>query len=431
LNSKFTNNNYLVRVVNRIMNNRVVITGLGPVTPIGIGKNNFWQSLIQGKCGIDRISYFDAEEYPTKIAAEVKDFDYTNYISAKEANRMDKSTQFSIVAAMLALEDSKLRITEKDSYSAGVIIGSGIGGIGTFEKQHKILLEKGPGRVSPFFVPMMISNISAGEIAIKIGAKGPNGVITTACASSTHALGMAFKLLQHGDAQIIISGGTEAAISPMSLAGFCKMRALSTQNDQPKNASKPFDKGRDGFIMAEGAGILILETLQHAKERNANIYAEILGFGMTADAYHITAPAPEGEAAAKAMEIALKDAKIEPSRIDYINAHGTSTPLNDKLETLAVKRVFGEHAYDLKISSNKSMTGHMLGASGGAEAIATALTIKNDIIPPTINYSSPDPECDLDYVPNKSEKKIVNYAISNSFGFGGHNGVIVLGKYKE
>jgi 3-oxoacyl-[acyl-carrier-protein] synthase II len=413
------------------MKNRVVITGLGPVTPVGIGKNNFWQSLIQGKCGIDRISYFDAEEYPTKIAAEVKDFDYTNFISAKEANRMDKSTQFSIVAAMLALEDSKLKITEKDSYSAGVIIGSGIGGIGTFEKQHKILLEKGPGRVSPFFVPMMISNISAGEIAIKIGAKGPNGVITTACASSTHALGMAFKLLQHGDAQIIISGGTEAAISPMALAGFCKMRALSTQNDHPKNASKPFDKGRDGFIMGEGAGILILETLQHAKERNANIYAEILGFGMTADAYHITAPAPEGEAAAKAMEIALKDAKIEPSRIDYINAHGTSTPLNDKLETLAVKRVFDEHAYDLKISSNKSMTGHLLGASGGAEAISTALTIKNDIIPPTINYNSPDPECDLDYVPNQSEKKIINYAISNSFGFGGHNGVIVLGKYQE
>ena len=413
------------------MKNRVVITGLGPVTPVGIGKNNFWQSLIQGKCGIDRISYFDIEKYPTKIAAEVKDFDYTNYISIKEANRMDKSTQFSIVAAMLALEDSKLKITEKYSYSTGVIIGSGIGGIGTFEKQHKILLEKGPGRVSPFFVPMMISSISAGEIAIKIGAKGPNGVITTACASSTHALGMAFKLLQHGDAQIIISGGTEAAISPMALAGFCKMRALSTQNDYPKKASKPFDRERDGFIMGEGAGILVLETLQHAKERNANIYAEIFGFGMTADAYHITAPAPEGEAAAKAIEIALKDAKIEPSQIDYINAHGTSTPLNDKLETLAIKKVFGRHAHNLKISSNKSMIGHLLGASGGVEAIATTLTIKNNIIPPTINYASPDPECDLDYVPNESEKKIVNYAISNSFGFGGHNGVIVLGKYKE
>ena len=413
------------------MTNRVVITGLGPVTPIGTGKNIFWQSLIQGKCGIDMISYFDTKEYPTKIAAELKDFNCSNYISTKEANRMDKSTQFSIVAAMLALEDSKLKITEKDSYSTGVIIGSGIGGIGTFEKQHKILLEKGPGRVSPFFIPMMISNISAGEIAIKIGAKGPNGVITTACASSTHALGIALKLLQRGDAQIIVSGGTEAAISPMALAGFCKMRALSTQNDHPGNASRPFDKERDGFIMGEGAGILILETLQHAKERNAKIYAEIFGFGMTADAYHITAPAPEGKAAAKAIEIALKDAKIDPSMVDYINAHGTSTPLNDKLETLAVKRVFGKHAHDLKISSNKSMTGHLLGASGGVEAISTALTIKNDIIPPTINYNSPDPECDLDYVPNKSEKKIVNYAISNSFGFGGHNGVIVLGKYKE
>ena len=414
-----------------MMKNRVVITGLGPVTPVGIEKNNFWQSLIQGKCGIDRISYFDTEKYPTKIAAEVKDFDYTNYISIKEANRMDKSTQFSIVAAMLALEDSKLKISEKDSYSTGVIIGSGIGGIGTFEKQHKILLEKGPRRVSPFFVPMMISNISAGEIAIKIGAKGPNGVITTACASSTHATGMAFKLLQQGNAQIIISGGTESAITPMALAGFCKMRALSIQNDHPKKASKPFDKERDGFIMGEGAGILVLETLQHAKERNANIYAEILGFGMTADAYHITAPAPEGEAAAKAIEIALKDAKIEPSQIDYVNAHGTSTPLNDKLETLAIKKVFGGHAYDLKISSVKSMTGHLLGASGGVEAIATALTLKTDIIPPTINYNSPDPECDLDYVPNKSEKKIVNYAISNSFGFGGHNGVIVLGKFND
>ncbi len=417
--------------MNRIISNRVVITGLGPVTPIGTGKNKFWQSLIQGKCGIDMISYFDTKEYPTKIAAEVKDFDYSNYLSTKEANRMDKCTQFSIVAVKLALEDSKLKITEKDSYSTGVIIGSGIGGIGTFEKQHKILLEKGPGRVSPFFIPMMISNISAGEIAIKIGAKGPNGVITTACASSTHALGIALKLLQRGDAQVIISGGTEAAISPMALAGFCKMKALSTQNDLPGNASKPFDKERDGFIMGEGAGILILETLQHAKERNANIYAEIFGFGMTADAYHITAPAPEGKAASKAMEIALKDAKIKPSRIDYINAHGTSTPLNDKLETLAVKRVFGEHAYDLKISSNKSMTGHLLGASGGVEAISTVLTIKNDIIPPTINYNSPDPECDLDYVPNESEKKIVDYAISNSFGFGGHNGVIVLGKYQE
>ena len=413
------------------MKNRVVITGLGPVTPVGIGKNKFWQSLIQGKCGIDRISYFDTEEYPTKIAAEVKDFNYTNYISIKEANRMDKGTQFSIVAAILALEDSKLKISEKDTYSTGVIVGSGIGGIGTFEKQHKILLEKGPGRVSPFFVPMMISNISAGEIAIKIGAKGPNGVITTACASSAHALGIAFKLLQQGDAQIIISGGTEAAITPMALAGFCKMRALSTQNNHPKNASKPFDKERDGFVMGEGAGILILETLQHAKERNANIYAEIFGFGMTADAYHITAPAPEGEAAAKAIEIALKDAGVKPSQIDYINAHGTSTPLNDKLETLVLKRVFGEHAYDLKISSNKSMTGHMLGASGGVEVISTALTIKNGIIPPTINYNSPDPECDLYYVPNKSEKKIVKYAVSNSFGFGGHNGVIVLGKYKE
>jgi len=413
------------------MNNRVVITGLGMVTPIGIGKKNFWESLINGNCGIDKISYFDTTEYPTKIAAEVKNFDFTNYLLPKEANRMDKSTQFAIIATMLALEDSKLIISEGDSYSVGVIIGSGIGGISTFEKQHKILLEKGPRRISPFFVPMMISNISAGEIAIKIGAKGPNGIITTACASSTHAIGLAFKLLRQGDAQVIISGGTEAAISPMALAGFCSMRALSTQNKNPRSASRPFDKERDGFVMGEGAGILILETLEHAKKRKANIYAEILGFGMTADAYHVTAPAPDGEGAFRAMKIALEDAKIEPAQVDYINAHGTSTPLNDKFETLSIKKTFGEHAYNLKVSSNKSMTGHLLGASGGVEAIATALTIKEDIIPPTINYNYPDPDCDLDYVPNKAERKLVKYALSNSFGFGGHNGVLVLGKYNE
>lgn len=413
------------------MINRVVITGLGMVTPIGTGKEKFWESLIKGRCGIDKISYFDTTEYPAKIAAEVKDFDFTTYLSLKEANRMDKNTQFSIVATMLALEDSKLIISEEDPYSVGVIIGSGIGGISTFEKQHKILLEKGPRRVSPFFVPMMISNISAGEIAIKIGAKGPNEIITTACASSTHAIGMAFKLLQQGDAQVIISGGTEAAITPMALAGFCSMRALSTQNNNPKCASRPFDKERDGFVMGEGAGILILETLEHAKKRKANIYAEILGFGMTADAYHVTAPSPDGEGAFQAMKMALENAKIKPTQIDYINAHGTSTPLNDKLETLSIKRTFGEHAYNLKISSNKSMTGHLLGASGALEAIATALTIKEGLIPPTINYNYPDPDCDLDYVPNKAEKKLVKYALSNSFGFGGHNGVLVLGKYNE
>lgn len=413
------------------MINRVVVTGVGLVTPVGIGKEEFWQSLINGRSGIGKISYFDTSGYPAKIAAEVKDFDYGNYISTKEANRMDKSTQFSVVATMLAIEDSKLKLTEEDPYSIGVIIGSGIGGIGTFEKQHKVLLEKGSNRVSPFFIPMMISNISAGEIAIKIGAKGPNGVITTACASATHAIGITFKLLQKGDAQVIISGGTEAAITPMALAGFCKMRALSIQNNNPAYASRPFDKERDGFVMGEGSGILILETLQHAKKRNANIYAEILGFGMTADAYHVTAPSPEGDSASQAMKIALEDAKIKPSQIDYINAHGTSTPLNDKLETLSIKKVFDKHAYNLKISSNKSMTGHLLGASGGVEAIATALTIKEEVIPPTINYHYPDPECDLDYVPNKAEQKLVKYALSNSFGFGGHNGVVILSKYME
>ena len=412
--------------------NKVVITGLGAVSPIGIGKEKFWESLIQGKSGIGKITYFDTTEYPTKIAAEVKNFDYDDYLTTKEANRMNKSTKYSIVATRLALEDAKLDVSKEDNpYAVGVILGLGVGGLETIEEQHKILLEKGPRRVSPFFVPMMISNIAAGEIAIKIGAKGPNEIITTACASSTHAIGTAFKLLQQGDAQIIISGGTEAAITPMSLAGFCSMKALSTQNDQPEKASKPFDKKRDGFVLGEGAGILILETLSHAKERKAHIYAEILGFGMTSDAYHITAPAPDGEGASRAMEVALEDAHLEPAQVDYINAHGTSTPLNDKLETLSIKQTFGRHAYNLKVSSNKSMLGHLLGASGGIEAIATALTIKEDLIPPTINYHDPDPDCDLDYVPNKAESKLVRYALSNSFGFGGHNGVLVLGKYNE
>lgn len=410
--------------------NRVVITGLGLVTPIGIGKNSFWKSLLEGRSGITKISYFDTQEYPTRIAAEVKNFIAIPYLNVKEANRMDRNTQFSVVASLLALEDSKLDISKEDPFLVGVIIGSGIGGIETFEKQYKILLEKGPRKVSPFFVPMMISNISAGEIAIKIGAKGPNKIINTACASSTHAIGTAFKLLQEGKIQIVITGGTEAAITPMSLAGFCRMGALSTQNESLERASRPFDAKRDGFVMGEGAGILVLETLQHAKERKANIYAEILGFGMTADAYHITAPAPDGESASQAMKIALEEAKIEPTQVDYINAHGTSTPLNDKLETLSIKRTFGKHAYNLKISSNKSMTGHLLGASGAVEAIATALTIKEDIVPPTINYEYPDPDCDLDYVPNKAESKVVKYALSNSFGFGGHNGVLVMGKYK-
>lgn len=413
------------------MSNKVVITGLGVVSPLGIGKNIFWNALLEGKSGITRISYFDTQEFPTKIAGEVKDFTTSPYLNVKEANRMDRNTQLSVVATFLALEDSKLDISKENPFLVGIIIGSGIGGIGTFEKQHKILLEKGPRRVSPFFVPMMISNISAGEIAIKIGAKGPNEIINTACASSTHAIGTAFKLLQAGKIQIAITGGTEAAITPMSLAGFCRMGALSVQNEIPEKASRPFDGKRDGFVIAEGAGILILETLEHALERKANIYAEVLGFGMTSDAYHITAPAPDGESASQAMKIALEEAKIEPDQIDYINAHGTSTPLNDKLETIAIKKTFGKHAYNLKISSIKSMTGHLLGASGAVEAIATALTIKENKIPPTLNYEFPDPECDLNYVPNKTESRIVEYALSNSFGFGGHNGVLVLGKYKK
>lgn len=409
--------------------NRVVVTGMGVISPVGIGLENFWQSLVEGKSGVGPITHFDASELSTRIAAEVKDFDAKDYIDRKEAKRMDRFTQFAVAAAKMASQDAGLEMEKLNSDRVGVVLGTGIGGIDTFEKQHKVLQDKGPGRVSPFFVPMMIANMAAGHISINLGAKGPNYTVITACASGTNAIGEAFKLLQRGDADVVITGGTEAAITPMSVSGFCSMKALSTHNDEPQKASRPFDKNRDGFVMGEGSGILILETLEHAKKRGASIYAEIVGYGATADAYHITAPAPEGEGGARAMSNALKDAGLNPSDIDYINAHGTSTPLNDKFETAAIKKVFGDNAKKVAISSTKSMIGHLLGAAGAVELITSILTINKGIITPTINYEERDPECDLDYVPNEAREANVNYALSNSLGFGGHNATLIVKKF--
>ncbi|MGF7399694.1 beta-ketoacyl-ACP synthase II [Thermoanaerobacterium thermosaccharolyticum] len=408
--------------------NKVVITGIGAITPIGNSIDELWDSLINGRSGIDKITRFDVSSYPTKLAAEVKDFEPTEYIDKKEAKRMDRFTQFALASAKMALIDSRLDLEKEDLDRIGVIYGSGIGGIETLENQQNILKEKGPGRVSPFFVPMMIADMAAGLISITFGLKGHNETIVNACASSTNAIGDAFKVIERGDADVIVTGGSEAAITPLAIAGFCSMKAMST-NDDPKTACRPFDANRDGFIMGEGSATLILESLEHAIKRGAKIYCEIVGYGATADAYHITAPAPEGAGAARAMKLALKDADIIPEDIDYINAHGTSTEYNDKYETMAIKNVFGQHAYKLKVSSTKSMTGHMLGASGAVEAVATVLAIKNGIVPPTINYETPDPECDLDYVPNKALEMEINYALSNSFGFGGHNATLVFKKY--
>ena len=408
---------------------RVVITGLGPITPVGIGKEKFWNSLVEGVSGISYITRFDTKDYTSKIAGEVKDFQPENFIDKREARKMDRFTQFAVAGAKLAIEDSGLDIEKIDTKRVGVILGSGIGGIETLEKEHTKLMERGPKRISPFFIPMMISNMAPGQISMIFGFKGPSFTITTACASGSHAIGEAFRTIERGGADIIVSGGSEAAVCQMSVGGFCSMRALSTRNDDPTKASRPFDKGRDGFVIGEGAGILILEELNHALKRKAHIYGEIIGYGSTSDAYHITAPDPEAEGAAEALRLALEDGGIEPSEVDYINAHGTSTYYNDKLETLAIKKTFGEYAKKLSISSTKSMTGHLLGAAGGVEAIASVLAIENNIIPPTINYENPDPECDLDYTPNKAVKKEVKYAISNSLGFGGHNASLLFKKY--
>jgi 3-oxoacyl-[acyl-carrier-protein] synthase II len=410
---------------------RVVVTGLGAVTPIGIGKDEFWQALLAGKSGIGKITHFDASEYTTQIAGEVKDFDPAKYIDKKEAKRMDPFTQFAVAASKMAFEDSGINLEIEDRTRIGTMIGTGIGGMDTLNEQYKNLFDKGPNRISPFFIPMMIGNMAAGQTSITFGLQGPCSCVTTACATGTNAIGDAFKVIQRGDADVMVAGGTEAAISPIAVAGFCSMKALSTRNDEPEKASRPFDKDRNGFVMGEGAGVVILESLEHAIARGAHIYAEIIGYGFNADAYHITAPAPEGAQAAKCMEMALKDAGIAPEAVNYINAHGTSTPLNDKNETLAIKSLFGEHAYKLAISSIKSMTGHLLGAAGGIECISTVLTLENDMIPPTINCDEPDAEMDLDYVPHTSRKQIVNVALSNSLGFGGHNATILLKKFEN
>lgn len=409
---------------------RVVVTGIGVISPVGTGKDEYFKSLKEGKSGVDNITRFDTEGFDTKIAAEVKNFDPSEYIDKKECRRMDRFTQFAVAASKMAMEDSGLRVESIDSNRFGVCIGSGIGGMETMETQYNILREKGPGRVSPFMIPMMISNIAAGNISIALNAKGPNTTVVTACASSTNAIGEAFRTIQRGDADIMVTGGTEASITPLSLAGFCSMKALSTRNDDPKTASRPFDKDRDGFVMGEGAGMLIIEELEHAMKRGAEIYGEVAGYGASGDAYHITAPAPDADGAYRAMLMAVTDAGIEACEIDYINAHGTSTGLNDKLETLAIKRLLGEDAKKIAISSTKSMMGHLLGAAGAVEAIACLMAINEGIIPPTINYTTPDEECDLDYVPNKARKKEVVYAISNSLGFGGHNASIILKKYE-
>lgn len=409
---------------------RVVITGMGPVTPVGIGTDDYWRALLDGVSGVGRITHFDASEFTTRIAAEVKGFDPEQYIERKEARRMDRFVQFAVAAARIALEDSRLDIRADNADRVGVLIGSGIGGTGTWEEQHSVLLERGPGRVSPFFVPMLISDMGSGMVSIIFGAKGPNMTVVTACATATHAIGEAFEIIKRGDADVMIAGGSEAAVTPLAVAGFCSMRALSTRNDDPEHASRPFDLHRDGFVMGEGAGIVIVEELDHALARGAPVRAEIIGYGASGDAYHITAPAPEGEGAARSMAAAISDAGIQPEDVDYINAHGTSTDANDKLETAAIKKVFGGHAYKVAISSTKSMIGHLLGAAGAVEAIACICALRDGAVPPTTNYETPDPECDLDYVPNAARKLDAKIAMSNSFGFGGHNATLVIAKYK-
>lgn len=410
---------------------RVVITGLGVLTPIGNNVAEFWQAMMDGKSGAGPITKFDTSEFNTKFACEIKNYDPSNYIDKKTARRMDPYTQYALITSIMAMEDSGLDLEVVDKERIGVVFGSGIGGMDTFEKQHREFIEGGARKISPFFVPMMISDIAAGQISIHYGLKGPNYATTSACATSTNAIADAFFLVQRGSADVILCGGSEAAITPMAIGGFNAARALSTWNDRISEASRPFDKDRNGFVMGEGSGTLVLEEYEQAKKRGANIYAEIIGAGLTGDAYHLTAPAPEGEGAYRSMREAIKDGGITPEEVDYVNAHGTSTELNDINETKAMKKLFGDHAYKLSVSSTKSMTGHLLGAAGAVEAIATTLALKNGIIPPTINHDEPDPECDLDYTPNKPKERAIKYALSNTFGFGGHNSTILLKRYEE
>ncbi|MBD2096022.1 beta-ketoacyl-ACP synthase II [Trichocoleus sp. FACHB-591] len=408
---------------------RVVVTGLGAVTPIGNTLSEYWEGLVSGRNGIGPITLFDASRHDCRIAGEVKAFDPFQYLERKDAKRMDRFAQFAVAASKQAIADAQFVINDLNAEQVGVIIGSGVGGIKVLEDQQEVYLTKGPDRCSPFMVPMMIANMAAGLTAIHIGAKGPNSCPVTACASGSNGIGDAFRLIQGGYAQAMICGGAEAAITPLSVAGFASARTLSTRNDDPAHASRPFDRDRNGFVMGEGAGVLLLEELEHALSRGARIYAEMIGYGMTCDAYHMTSPVPGGEGAARAIQLAMKDAGITPDQVSYINAHGTSTPMNDPNETAAIKTALGEHAYKVAVSSTKSMTGHLLGGSGGIEGVATALAVAHDQLPPTINLENPDPACDLDYVPNHSRSHKVDVALSNSFGFGGHNVTVAFRKY--
>lgn len=410
---------------------RVVITGIGLVSPLGIGVEANWKALLEGKSGIGQITKFDISDYSTKIAGEVKNFDPIDFIQRKEARKMDPFIQYAVASAQMAVEDSSIPLSSLEGERTGVYVGSGIGGIGSIEENHTVLMKKGPSRVSPFFLIATIINEASGHISIMYKAEGPNSATATACTTSTHSIGDSYRIIARGDADIMIAGGAEAPITPLGVAGFCAMRALSVRNDDPQKASRPFDAKRDGFVMGEGAGILILEELGVALKRGARIYAEIVGYGMSGDAYHVSAPRMDGEGAFRCMKWAIEDAGIDPSDVHYINAHGTSTPYNDKIETHAIKRLFGDRAYKMSVSSTKSMTGHILGAAGGLEAGIASLCLKNQIMPPTINYENPDPECDLDYIPQKARPGEIVFALSNSFGFGGTNGALVLRKFEE
>lgn len=405
---------------------RVAVTGLGVVSPIGVGHREFWSALLEGRSGVDRITAFDASGYVTRIAAEVHGFDALAFMDRKEARRNDRFVQFAYAAGRMALDDAGYVITPANATRIGVMIGSGIGGATTWEEQHRQMLLKGPERVSPFFVPMIISNMASGVTSILTGAKGPSSCVVTACATGGNAIGDASRMIERGDVDAMLAGGSEASITPLAMAGFCSMKAMSTRNDEPRRASRPFDAGRDGFVIGEGAGVVLLEALEHAQARGVRIYGEVIGYGATADAFHITQPDPEGDGALRSMATALSDAGIAPEEIDYINAHGTSTPYNDRLETLAIKRFFGAHAHRLAVSSTKSMIGHLMGAAGGVEFIACALALQHQMMPPTINYEVPDPQCDLDYVPNVARPGRLRTVISNAFGFGGHNATLVL-----
>ena len=408
------------------MKRRVVVTGVGLVTPLGIGTGPTWEALINGKSGVGPITRFDASGYASQIAAEVKNFDVEAWFEKKQAKNVDHFVQYAVAAAEMAWQDSGLSITAENTDRVGVITGCGMGGLPTIEEYHQVVVERGPRKITPFFIPRVIPNMVSGQISIRLGSKGPNLSQTTACAAGTHAVGEAFRHIAYGDCDVVVTGGSEAVICPLAVGGFSAMKALSTRNDAPQAASRPFDRDRDGFVISEGSGMLVLEELEAARARGAKIYAEIIGYGQTSDAFHIAAPPEDGEGAARCMAMALRDAQLSPEQVDYINAHGTSTPLNDLCETRAIKTVFGEHAYTLAISSTKSMTGHMLGAAGGIEAAFTALTLFNGIIPPTINLENPDPDCDLDYVPLTAREQQVRVALSNSFCFGGTNGVLVM-----